>query len=138
MSTPLGGNAVAAPLTEALAPGDARERCRALFAFAIVAGLVGAVWVYKVLIAPLPYWIFLYGDGEVNYFLYSLEVASGHRPQDALHPGTPVQLLGALILWVVGGGLEAIKGFLRIGYSLSLALTTQSSRSRRGELDCRV
>ena len=57
--------------------------------------------IYRVVIHPRPFWMHFY-DPETIYFYQSLRLLGGHAPLNVDHPGTPVQLLGAVIALFTG------------------------------------
>jgi hypothetical protein len=61
----------------------------------------GIDWLYKVHLWPRPYWVFFY-DPEAIYFYSGLEILRGQSPANVDNPGTPLQLLSALVLGFVG------------------------------------
>ncbi len=104
-----------------LLTGDPADGRAPLAALAVAAGAVTVVWLVKVVLMPRPFWAFVAGDGEVDFFFNALLLAGGHRPATAFHPGTPVQLLGAGMAAVLGSRPAAIQRFLTAGYVVGLA-----------------
>jgi len=49
-----------------------------------------------------PFW--QYGDSSYNYFFNGLLIVKGHAPVVIAHPGTPLQVLIALTVWVLNIG----------------------------------
>jgi len=45
-----------------------------------------------------PYWLGTNADPEYAYLFNALEIASGRAPYNVGHPGTPLQMLGAIVL----------------------------------------
>ena len=62
----------------------------------LVVLLLLGYWLYTQFIQPLPFY-FRY-DPELPYFMSSLSVFKGHPYVFVDHPGTPVEVLGTLIL----------------------------------------
>lgn len=91
--------------------------------FWIAAGVVFGVWFCKVVLEPSPFWIGIGGDGELVCYFNSLAIATGHRPPSVLHPGTPLQLLGAILIKIFHVGSGNIQLFLNIGHVIGLLAT---------------
>lgn len=106
-------------MTTATASGTARS---SWMPFAVVAGLLSGLWAYKMLLHPRPFWA-AETDLEMDFFFRSLRFAAGHPAFMTLHPGTPVELLGALIITVFRTQPQDIQRFLAIGYWVGLAAT---------------
>jgi hypothetical protein len=90
-------------------------------------GAVGIVpvavdWVARVVVSPRPFWAY-WCDPEAMYYYSSLELLRGQAPLDIDNPGTPVQLFGALLAWMTGGGPDGFATFLNLGYVAILLAT---------------
>lgn len=55
-------------------------------------------------------------DGEHDYYYNARVILADGAPLRALHPGTPIYYLGALILAIVGDGQDNTQAFFNIGY----------------------
>ena len=71
-----------------------------LILFLALAPITGE-WIYKVFINPRPFWVFYY-DPETIYFYSGLELLNGQIPNNVDNPGTPVQLISAGLLTLIG------------------------------------
>jgi hypothetical protein len=74
---------------------------------------------YKVLLSPRPFWIHYY-DPEVAYFWSGFSLLAGQRPINVEHPGTPLQLLSALLVWGLGRDPLAIDQYRAALYTIGL------------------
>ncbi len=83
-----------------------------LIGLGLVAALVTAVWLVKIVLFPRPYWALTYGDGEMVFFFNSLLVAEGRRPAEVFHPATPILLAGGLVARLWRHPLDTIQGYL--------------------------
>lgn len=79
------------------------------------------VWVEKVVLHPRPVAV-AYADPEVYFFYDSLRLVLGTAPHNVDHPGTPVQLLGAIVLRFTGATPLAIEAYRNAMYTIALAL----------------
>jgi len=52
-----------------------------------------------------PFWQF--GDSAYNYIFNSFQILKGHSPSEIAHPGTPLQTLIAVMIWIVSFGKTA-------------------------------
>jgi len=52
-----------------------------------------------------PFW--LYADPSYNYLFNAFQIVKGHPPTDFTHPGTPLQILIAIIIWLFNLGRPA-------------------------------
>jgi hypothetical protein len=94
-------------------------------------------------------------DPDYSYLLNSLNLAEGAAPHHTDHPGTPVQLLGAVVLsarhLAVGSGtlrdqvlrdpesaLSAISIVIRLGYGAALFVLGCSARRLSGNVMCGI
>jgi hypothetical protein len=82
-----------------------------------------ADWAYKVFRSPRPYWIHYY-DPEVAYYVGGMRLLEGRLPTNIEHPGTPLHMLTAALLWA-GGRRELfdIEWFRPVAYAMALALS---------------
>lgn len=106
---------------EGLTPGSPAFRT-SVAAFSLVGAAVFLLWLYKAVLVSRPYWA-APTSTEVIYFLNSYGLASGEIPGFILHPGTPVQVLGAGIVTVLDAGFDNVQQFLTFGYIVSLIVT---------------
>lgn len=86
----------------------------------IVLALLAAIWCYKVVLNPRPFWISQVGDGEVVCYFNSMAMSHGHRPPNAMHPGTPFFAAGAPLVKLLGNSPMSIERFLPVGYLIGL------------------
>lgn len=105
------------------ATNPARPCCAgALIALAIAAApLIGLV-AYKAVVAPRPFWAWLY-DPEAIYFSSGNELLHGMAPSNTDNPGTPVQVLSAGMLLITGNHPARFDAFRRCGYGVGLLAT---------------
>ncbi len=97
-------------------------RKRQQLAAAVIAFLpIAADWVYKVFLSPRPFWAFFY-DPETIHFHISLQLLSGQSPESNHNPGTPLQMLGALIALMTGRSPLDIDSFRLAGYIVTFGL----------------
>jgi hypothetical protein len=96
-------------------------RLKAIVTFFAALAPMLAVWIEKVILLPRPV-AAAYADPEVYFFYDSLREALGSAPHNVDHPGTPVQLLGALVLRVTGATPLAIDAWRSVMYSIALLL----------------
>ena len=95
-SKSLAADAPPAPLVDA-----APARCRGLSAVRLLVVLLPLSLIplyFAIRVAVGPYFLSGNADPDYAYLCNSLNVALGHAPRHFDHPGTPVQLLGALII----------------------------------------
>ncbi|HLN23331.1 MAG TPA: hypothetical protein VK558_05030 [Patescibacteria group bacterium] len=86
--------------------GVARLCCRQ----ALLLSLVPLLFLAAELILrghALPYWLWFNHDPSYQYLLNGMHVLEGVAPGHVDHPGTPIQSLVALVLWLSGGGSRA-------------------------------
>src|SRR6185436_1662443 len=57
-----------------------------------------------------PYWLGTNADPEYAYLFNALSIAGGHAPYHVDHPGTPLQMLGAVVLRAIAlaSGCDAL------------------------------
>jgi hypothetical protein len=55
----------------------------------------------------MPYWLWFNHDPSYQYLLNGMHVLEGVAPGHVDHPGTPIQSLVALVLWLSGAGSRA-------------------------------
>lgn len=91
--------------------------------FIVIAGILPLLvdWIYKVLLHPRPFWAFYY-DPETIYVHDGLRLLSGRAPLNVDNPGTPVQLLTALIEFIAGRAPQSIDALRNAGYVVALLL----------------
>lgn len=58
-----------------------------------------------------PFW--QYGDSSYNYFFNGLLIVKGHAPVVIAHPGTPLQVLIALTVWILNAGSTSTQALNR-------------------------
>lgn len=102
------------------ATNPAQPCCAAAFiALAIAAApLIGLV-AYKAVVAPRPFWAWLY-DPEAIYFSSGNELLHGMVPSNTDNPGTPVQVLSAAILLLTGNHPARFDAFRLCGYGVGM------------------
>lgn len=83
---------------------------------------VTIAWVAKVLTFPRPFWIFFY-DPESIYFYSGLRLLRGVVPENVDNPGTPLQVLSALIAAITGTNPLTYERFLLVAHTLAFLLT---------------
>jgi hypothetical protein len=72
-------------------------------------------------LSPRPYYVQAHSfDIENDYVYNSKMILETGTPHHVLHPGTPVQYLGAGIMALVGTGIEKTQTFLNVGYLVIL------------------
>jgi hypothetical protein len=93
----------------------------AWLALLLVSLMLVAYSIFSSYISPRPYYVQNLGFDIENDYVYSsrLIVATG-TPHHILHPGTPVQYLGAGIMAVTGADIERTQTFLNAGYAITL------------------
>lgn len=87
---------------------------------------VTIAWVAKIVVLPRPYWIFFY-DPEAIYFYSGLRLLRGLVPENVDNPGTPLQLLSALIAAITGTTPLAYGRFLLVAHTVAFVLTLAST-----------
>lgn len=102
--------------------GLIRRRLRGGATFVAAMAPMLAVWIEKVIRLPRPV-AAGYADPEVYFFYDALRLAFGEAPRNVDHPGTPVQLLGALAAWFTGRTPLAVDAYRTAMYSQALLLT---------------
>lgn len=65
----------------------------------------------KLVLRPRPFWVHFY-DPEVIYFLQGLRMLRGQVPSNIDHPGTPLQVLSALVAAMTGSSLLRYDAFV--------------------------
>jgi len=88
-------------VSESYSPGT-RSRRSSLYCLAVP--LVVALATGVPLLHKGPYWLGTNFDPDYAYLFNALALVTGHRPGHTDHPGTPAQLLFALILRVLHAG----------------------------------
>jgi hypothetical protein len=86
---------------------------------------IGADWIYKVFLSPRPFWAFYY-DPETIHFYGSLRLLAGERPLNTDNPGTPLQMLGAVISLLTGRSPLDFESFRFTGYLVGIGLISLS------------
>lgn len=107
-----------------IAGGEARIRrpARRAALLTILALLpVLADWSYKEFVSPLPFWIRHYHT-ETLYYYSGVEMLDGELPHNLDNPGTPVQLLSAALVWVLGHDPAEFEAFRRASHALTMGL----------------
>ncbi len=89
-------------------------------AFAVLP--VVAIWVWKVVIHPRPFWVH-YFDPETSYFYEGLRILAGGSPFNVDNPGTPVQLASAAIALFTGTSPLTYPSFIVVAHAFGLVLT---------------
>jgi hypothetical protein len=83
---------------------------------------VAVEFIVKLVVFPRPFWVHDY-DPEAIYFYQSLRLLDGHAPLNVDHPGTTVQLLGAVIALFTGRTPLQFDAFRTAAYVVSFSLT---------------
>lgn len=96
-------------------------RSRNLTAAAALLPVV-ALWLWKVVIRPRPYWAH-YFDPETSYFYEGLRILAGGSPFNVDNPGTPVQLASALLALFTGTSPLTYPAFIVAAHASGLALS---------------
>lgn len=89
---------------------------RALVTAAALAPIVVEA-VVKLLLRPRPFWVHYY-DPEVIYFVQGLQLLRGQVPSNIDHPGTPLQVLSALLTAITGPSLLHFERFVAVAHVL--------------------
>lgn len=96
-------------------------RTRASLAFlAAILPVVGA-WVAKVVVWPRPFWAHFY-DPETIHFYAGLHLLRGKVPENVDNPGTPLQMVSAVMAAVTGATPARYEAFLAAAHGLELLL----------------
>jgi hypothetical protein len=82
----------------------------------------GIDWLYKVYIWQRPFWVFFY-DPEAIYFNAGLELLRGQSPANVDNPGTPLQILSALVLGFIGRSPLDFDHFRYVMYAVTALLS---------------
>jgi hypothetical protein len=80
-----------------------------------------AAMIYKCLILPRPLWAHFF-DPEMIYYVTGRELLHGQPVQNVDNPGTPVQVLSAMILWIFGSEPQTVDQFRLVGYGVAWLL----------------
>jgi len=91
---------------------------RALVFIAAIVPLV-VDWCLKVLVFPRPFWIQYY-DPETIYFYSGLRMLRGLVPENVDNPGTPLQMLSAVIALFTGRSPLQYERFIVVAHTLAL------------------
>lgn len=83
-------------------------------------------WSLKEFYYPRPFWVF-YDHIETLYYYTSLELTQGLMPHNIDNPGTLVQLVGTLLIYVVGDDPSRYQTFQLLAHLLILALSFLST-----------
>lgn len=87
---------------------------------AAIAPILGT-WVAKVVVWPRPFWVHFY-DPEAIHFYAGLHLLRGLVPENVDNPGTPLQLISALIAAVTGATPARYEAFLFAAHGVELLL----------------
>jgi hypothetical protein len=82
-------------------------------------------WIVEFSISP-PFWNY-WNHWELTFYYTSRELVDGYSTHIASGPGTPVQVLGYLILKMIGTQPTSYPQFLLLAHSLILALCVAAS-----------
>ena len=77
--------------------------------------------VLKVFVHPRPFWVYFY-DPETFYFHDGLRLLSGHAPLDFTNPGTPLQIVSAVIAASTGTSPDDFDRFRVTAYCVAWAM----------------
>lgn len=99
---------------------NVRQSRNVTAAFALLP--VVALWIWKTVLYPRPFWIH-YFDPETSYFYEGLRIVSGQSPHNVDNPGTPVQLVSALISLFTGASPLTYSSFLVVAHAFGLVLS---------------
>jgi hypothetical protein len=109
------------PVTRLLSTSFLNRIHGAWLALLIVSLMLVAYSGYSTYLSPRPYYVQnLDFDIENDYVYNSKLILATGTPDHVLHPGTPIQYLGAGIMAVVGTGIEKTQSFLNVGYVITL------------------
>lgn len=100
---------------------DLKQKRRIFVALAIAFVPIAADWIYKVFLSVRPLWAFHY-DPEMPHFYASLQILSGQSPEETHTPGTPLQVLGALIALFSGPSPLNADSFRLGGYIIAFVM----------------
>jgi hypothetical protein len=81
-----------------------------------------AAW-FKVVVQPRPVWAHYY-DPEVSYFYSGFSLLELQRPANVEHPGTPLQILSAMIVWCIGRDPLSVDQYRASAYVMGLLANT--------------
>jgi hypothetical protein len=73
--------------------------------------------IVKLLLRPRPFWVHYY-DPEVIYFVQGLRLLRAEVPSNIDHPGTPLQVLSALLTAITGPSLLDFERFVVVAHVL--------------------
>lgn len=91
-------------------------------AFCAAIAPVAGVWIAKVLAWPRPFWVQFY-DPETIHFYAGLHLLRGLVPENVDNPGTPLQVVSALVAACTGATPARYEAFLAAAHFLGLLLT---------------
>ena len=75
------------------------------YTFILIIPLITLIASFLSRAASGPFWQF--GDPCFNYFFNAILIIKGHPPTDITHPGTPLQILVAIAIWIFNLGRPA-------------------------------
>jgi hypothetical protein len=87
---------------------------------------IAAALIYKCFVYPRPLWAHLF-DPEMIYYVSGRELLQHQRVQNVDNPGTPLQVLSALIHWGLGSDPQTVDQFRYVGYGVAWSLTFLSA-----------
>ncbi|MEO8380605.1 MAG: hypothetical protein ABI779_13140 [Acidobacteriota bacterium] len=79
-------------------------------------------WILKACVWPRPFWIVLY-DPETIYFYSGLSLLRGWMPENIDNPGTPLQVISAVLAAVTGPTPLRYEAFLTAAHFVGLLLS---------------
>lgn len=94
----------------------------ALFTAAMAFVPIGLFWGITEYVHPRPFWVF-YDHIETLYYFTSIELTHGLTPHNIDNPGTPVQLLGTMLVHLAGDDPARYEVFQSSAHLLLLALS---------------
>ena len=90
------------------------------YAFIVILPLIALIISFLFRAASGPFW--QYGDPCFNYLFSALQILRGHPPTCIAHPGIPLQVLIAVIIWIFNLGRpvneEVTQAFINPDYYL--------------------
>ena len=116
------GGVGSSPGTRSLEYGAMNSRRSRNLTAAVALFPIVAQWVWKVFLRPRPFWAHYY-DPETSYFYEGLRILEGQSPFNVDNPGTPVQLVSALISLFLGTSPLTYPAFIVVAHAFGLALS---------------
>jgi hypothetical protein len=97
-------------------------------AAAAAAGLApfAVTWIAKVIARPRPFWV-QYADPEMFFFYDGLRLLRGVPPANIDHPGTPMQILAAIVAAITGATPLVVDRYRVAMYAATALLTVSAT-----------